>query len=85
MITKEFINYAMSAEQWSLNNELLVNVDYENIELAHFLLTDPRLPKHADVNFNKGCCLYVCKSKTMLKYLIIEAGLRLTPEMYLDD
>lgn len=83
-ITKEFFEYALNAEQWSLDNELFVNVDYNNFELVDFLLKDSRLPLHANINNNNGRCFYICKSEKMLQCLIVEYGLRMTSEIYKD-
>jgi len=83
-ITKEFFQYAMTAEQWSLDNELFVNVDYNSFDLVDFLLKDSRIPLHANVNSENGRCFYVCKTIKMLKHLIVEHGLRMTPKIHED-
>ena len=59
-IPKEFLEYAIHAEQCSLDHELFVNIDYDNFELVDFLLKDSRLPLHANINSKNGYCFYIC-------------------------
>lgn len=83
-ISEQFVEECKTFPQWSLDNELFYNVGYNSLQLVKFFLEDPRLPNHADINFGEGRCLYSCKSREMLRYFILDMGLKMTPQMY-DD
>lgn len=84
IIPDRFIEDCKVMQQWSLDNELFYNVCNSSLSLVKFFLEDSRLPNHANVNSGEGRCLYGCKTKEMLRYLILDMKLKMTPKIYED-